>query len=110
MQPVRYNITGGEIMRKIFACVFVCVFIFTLSACGMSSTEQPKLTEQEALDIALEQAGVKEENITKLENKLEMDDGILVYEIDFLSGITEYSYDVNADTGEIVERDRDLFD
>lgn len=100
-------------MKKILALILTVFFIFAISACNndrMSSTDKPKLTEQEALDIALEQAGVTRENIMELENKLEMDDGILVYEIDFLSGTTEYSYDVNAATGEIVERDRDLFD
>ncbi len=66
-----------------------------------------KLTADEALDIALQQAGVTRDSIRDLENQLDRDNGILVYEIDFESGNTEYSYDINAETGAVVERDRD---
>lgn len=93
-------------MKRFLALVLTVVFVLTLSACNGS----PGLTADEALNIALEQAGVTRDTIRNLENRLENDDGVLVYEIDFEAGNTEYSYDVNAETGAIVERDRDIAD
>lgn len=75
-----------------------------------TTQNNPKLTADEALDIALKQAGVTKDSIRNLENTLDRENGVLVYEIDFKSGNIEYSYDINAETGEVVERDRDTED
>lgn len=91
-------------MKKLLVLFLSLIFVFSLSACNPN---EPQLTADEALNIALEQAGVTREEIRNLENKLENDDGVLIYEIDFDAGSTEYSYDINAETGSIVERDRD---
>lgn len=83
----------------------------TPSASSQQSVQgTAKITADEALNIALENAGVTKDSISNLKNKLDTDDGILVYEIDFDSGNTEYSYDINAETGAIVESDRDRAD
>ncbi len=94
-------------MKKLLAILFSVVFIFALSAC---EANDPEISADEALNIALQQAGVTRDSITNLENKLDRDDGVLVYEIDFDAGGTEYSYDVDAKTGNIVERDRERVD
>ncbi len=75
-----------------------------------TTQSSPNLTADEALDIALNQAGVTRESIRNLENRLDRENGVLVYEIDFESGNTEYSYDINAETGAVVERDSDIDD
>lgn len=75
-----------------------------------SNASNVKLTADEALSIALEKAGVKKENISNLENHLEHDDGTWVYDIDFDTSDTEYSYDIHADTGDIISSDRDRRD
>ncbi len=94
-------------MKKFLALIVAVLLVLSFSACNGSS---PKLSADEALNIALEQAGVSRDAIRDIENNLENDNGVLIYEIDFKSGNTEYSYDVNADTGAIVERDRDRID
>lgn len=94
-------------MKKLLAILFSVVFIFTLSAC---EANDPAISADEALNIALQQAGVARDNITNLENKLDRDDGVLVYEIDFDAGNTEYSFDVNAQTGTVTERDKERID
>ncbi len=93
-------------MKKILAIILSAIFIFGLCACA----NRPALSADDALNIALNQAGVTRDSIRNLENRLEWDDGIQVYEIDFDSGATEYSFDVNAQTGAIVERDRGIID
>lgn len=94
-------------MKKILALISL-IFILTLCACGEKmSTNSPKLTSDEALDIALKQAGVTRDDIRHLENNLDTENGVSVYEIEFKSENTEYSYDVNAETGEITEREHE---
>ncbi len=94
-------------MKKAFALITAVVLALTLTACG---GEEPSLTADEALTIALEQAGVTRDSIRDLENNLDRENGVLVYEIDFEAGGTEYSYDVNAETGAVTEREREQVD
>ena len=93
-------------MKKILALILSTLLIITLAACSSS----PAISADEALDIALTEVGATKENISRLERTLETDDGIQVWEIDFDYGGREYSFDVNAQNGEIVERDRDRID
>ncbi len=67
------------------------------------------ITRERALEIALTEAGVKQADIRDLDIELDTERGVKIWEIDFDYGNTEYSYDVNADTGAItkVERERD---
>ncbi len=92
-------------MRKIFAVLVSLIVVFALAACG-----DVTISADEALDIALREAGLTRDVITNLENNLDREDGTAVYEIDFDANGVEYSFDVNADTGAIVERDRDRID
>ncbi len=69
--------------------------------------DEAKITSDEALDIALKRAGLSKEKIHDLENELDMENGKLVYEIDFDSGNEEYSFNVDAKTGDISEAKRE---
>lgn len=90
-------------MKRVLSIILIAVFVFSLSACAGDA----KITADEALEIALEEAGLSSDDVRNVENRLERDDGVLIYEIDFDAGDTEYSYDVDARTGAIVDRDRD---
>ena len=70
----------------------------------------PELTEDQALAIALEHAGLTEEQVSYLNAHLDRDDGRWVYEIEFREGRTEYEYAVNASNGKIVDYDKDWDD
>lgn len=101
-------------MKKISALIITLVFVLVISACGQPTNsggnEQVNATisADEALDIALREAGAAKENITRLRNELDRDDGTLVYEIEFDFSGKEYDYEVNAKTGAIRERDMDI--
>ncbi len=66
------------------------------------------ISEDEARNIALSDAQVTEENLADIRIKFSVDDGIQEYEVDFYSGNKEYSYDINAVTGEILSKDMDI--
>ena len=70
----------------------------------------PELTEDQALAIALEHAGLTEEQVSYLNVHLDRDDSRWVYEIEFREGRTEYEYAVNASNGKIVDYDKDWDD
>ncbi|MBR2743099.1 MAG: PepSY domain-containing protein [Clostridia bacterium] len=60
-----------------------------------------------AINKALTQAGLKRSDVTRLTAKQDYDDGRLVYEVEFYVGYTEYSYDIDAATGDILDADID---
>ncbi len=66
-------------------------------------TTNTKISKDKALEVALKHAGLKQDNIRDLEIELDDEKGVAVWEVDFESGNMEYSYDINAETGEIVK-------
>lgn len=68
------------------------------------------LTKNEAENIALGNAGVSRENVKYIKSELDRDDGYLYYEVEFKAGNMEYEYKINANNGNIVEKDMDYDD
>ena len=66
--------------------------------------EGQALTRSEARDLALDNAGVSAEQATFTKSKLDYEDGVLVYEIEFVTDQSAYEYEIDAATGEILER------
>lgn len=64
-----------------------------------------EITEDEAKSIALKDAGFAESDVTITKIGKDIDDGITKFEIDFVNGDKEYSYDIKADTGEILQKE-----
>ena len=63
-----------------------------------------------AKSIALNHAGVSENEAYDMDIELDDEDGILVYEVEFKSGGMEYSYEINAATGAILKHETELDD
>ncbi len=81
----------------------------TPTAGGGSGTTQynAAISLDEAKAIALKDAGVDEAEVTFIKNKLECDDRVWQYEIDFYTADADYEYDINADTGKVLKREVD---
>lgn len=79
---------------------------YTPAASGATGTQ---ITSDDAKRIALEHAGVAESDAARLKVELDRDDGRQVYEVEWDVGRTEYSYEINAADGSILnyETDRD---
>lgn len=78
----------------------------TATSSGSTSTGTA-VDEAKAKSIALNDAGVKEADTAYLKVKLDYDDGVKVYDVEFYAGGTEYDYEINAATGEIRSMDHD---
>jgi uncharacterized membrane protein YkoI len=65
------------------------------------------LTLEQAQEIALNHAGFHPDQVTNLHGHFDVDDGVPEYEVDFFQDGWEYSYTIHADTGDILEYDKD---
>ncbi len=71
---------------------------------------QYKISKENAKEIAFKHSGVKEADTTNLKIKLDLEDGVAVYEVEFNVGKKEYDYDIHATKGTIISYDVDLND
>lgn len=74
-----------------------------------AATAKQQLTEEEAIDIALREAGASRESVANLTAVLEYDDTTAepYYEIDFTVDTMEYEYEISALDGSIIELDKE---
>lgn len=59
---------------------------------------------EKAKSIALADAGFDASQVQFKKANLDTDDGVQKYEIEFINGATEYEYDIDAQTGAIIEK------
>lgn len=75
-----------------------------------NQTANGSITEAQAKKIALEHAQLAEKDVTMVKAHLTMDDGRQIYEVEFYQNGTifkEYDYEIDAQTGTIVNYDFD---
>ncbi|MDO4711180.1 MAG: PepSY domain-containing protein [Peptostreptococcaceae bacterium] len=65
---------------------------------------------EKAKNIALKDAGLKANQVAFVKAKLDNDDGKAVYDVEFYSNNVEYDYEIDAKTGKILEKDKDIDD
>lgn len=89
-------------MKKI-AAMIAAVAVTT----AMAVPAFAAVTEQQAKDIALRQAGVNPSSVSYMSVHQDWDDGRQEYDVKFYVGTTEYSCDVDVNTGMINDFDID---
>ncbi len=124
-------------MKKLSALILTLVFVLTLSACGASvsdNMDQNKssdlsnqlmtnpqhgavsgnvsvageaISRERAIEIALDHAKLQEKDVINLTADLDREYGISEWEVEFDKDGFEYSYDINASTGEIIKSDKE---
>lgn len=78
---------------------------------NQSSVNQTQITVDDAKNTALKDAGFNDAStVVFTSEKLDYDNGRQVYEIDFHDAKTEYEYDIDSSTGEIVSRSQEPLD
>ena len=75
------------------------------------TSQQPQTSNdigvEQAKTIALNHAGVAASDAVFVHAKLDYDDGRRVYEVEFYSGSTEYDYEIDAASGDVLSYDYD---
>ena len=94
---------------RVFTGIFAAASIFAMTGImGVSAEEKTDISEKEAMEIAIADAEVDQDEIERLRVQLDYDDGMLIYDVEFYIGNKEYDYEINAYTGDILERDFDI--
>ncbi len=86
--------------RMIVTAAAALTMLSLAAGCGGS-----EIGENKAKEIALQDAGVSESDISRYRFSKDRDDGMTTYEIQFHSGTTEYEYELNAKNGDILSYD-----
>ena len=68
------------------------------------------ISVEDAKRIALAHAGVSAENAVIEKAELDVEHGVVIYEIEFKAGGYEYEYEINATTGAIISQDKEIDD
>ena len=71
------------------------------------SSQTGDITQDQAIKIARKDAGVPTGTVYDLEIKLDSDDGIRLYDIEFCDGINEYEYEISTSDGSILKKEYD---
>ena len=75
-----------------------------IGAGGSKTGITAAITQKNARKIALEDAGLTEAEVTISAEKLDTENGVAVYEVDFVKGNVKYEYDINATTGAVYSK------
>jgi uncharacterized membrane protein YkoI len=75
---------------------------------GSTTASGDYIGSEKAREIALDHADVSEKDAAFIRTELDYENGRYVYEVEFWSGNTEYDYEINATTGDIVSYDHDI--
>lgn len=88
-------------MKKYIAATLISITALSaLAGCGSKD-----IGKDQATQIALEDAGFTESDITRLHVSKDRDDGRAIYEVQFTGDNTEYEYEIQASNGDILKAD-----
>ena len=93
--------------KRIAAAVTALVLSLVLSICAVAAPSA-SITPDEAKQAALDHAQLTAEQVVFTQAKLDYDDGRAVYDIEFYSGNKEYDYEIDANSGKVLEFDYDI--
>ena len=100
-------------MKKSIKILIICILVAALITVGViyliNQTRDDELLigEERAQQIALSDARLAENQVSKLKVRLKLDDGVWYYDVEFHTIALEYEYEIEAYTGAILDKDID---
>ena len=82
--------------------------LFILSASPLTTCAANKITPEQAKQIAMKDAGFTDKDVKTAVVQYDTEDGIAVYDVEFIVKGIEYSYDVRISDGAIIDVDTDV--
>ncbi len=98
--------------KKIFAAV-LCIGALLITGCSQqeAAPDTGFIDEEAAKTVALQHAGLAESEVSFLRVHRDYDDGRNVYDVEFYTAdYTEYDYEIDAASGDILSFDSDAED
>ena len=95
--------------KRYFAAAAVCVMAMSMFT-GCAGNDGKDIGKDAAKTAAFSDAGVTEDEITRLKVSKDHDDGRSIYEVDFTVASTgeEYDYEISAEDGSILQVDKEM--
>ena len=75
-----------------------------------NASDKAYIGEAKARDIALQEAGVTQSEISRLEMEMDCEIGRMVYDVSFVAAGIEYSYEIQASDGTVLSREQEQDD
>ena len=94
-------------MKKMNLAGIIAAMTIAASTLTVSCMAQGQITEAQAKQVALADAGLTEDQVTFVRSQVDYDDGVMEYEVEFYAGNTEFDYDIDAASGAIRSKDQD---
>ena len=100
-------------MKKSIKILIICILVAALITVGViyliNQTRDDELLigEERAQQIALSDARLAENQVSKLKVRLKLDDGVWYYDVEFRTIALEYEYEIEAYAGAILDKDID---
>lgn len=102
-------------MKKIIGIIIAIALIAVIGIgagyyfTNRGSTAAAAISETEAQNIALEDAGLNQNDVSFTKTNLDRDDGRSQYDIEFIASAdnTKYDYEIDAESGAILSVDRE---
>lgn len=98
-------------MKKSIKILIICVLAAALIAGGViyliyqTRDDELLIGEERAQQIALSDARLAENQVSKLKVRLKLDDGVWYYDVEFRTIALEYEYEIEAYSGAILDKD-----
>ena len=92
-----------NLVKKVVTLTVAAALVISTGAVAFGASGS-YIGESKAIDKALKNAGTTKSEVSYIECERDDDDGLVVYEIEFRKGSKEYSYTINAKTGNIREK------
>lgn len=104
MMTTKIKKIGILMFAILTAAGIMAMYIANNSAFANNSNAKKYIGEDRAKEIALKDAGVSAADATFLHAHLDRDDRIIDYDVEFYYDGKEYDYEINAYTGDILEK------
>lgn len=98
-------------MKKSIKILIICVLTAALIAGGViyliyqTRDDELLIGDERAQQIALSDARLAENQVSKLKVRLKLDDGVWYYDVEFRTIALEYEYEIEAYSGAILDKD-----
>ena len=77
---------------------------------SVNSSSKARLSENHIKEKVLKHAGINEKDLKYFYFDVYYENVRTVFDVDFVSGNTEYSYEIDANTGDIIEHEKEIND
>lgn len=89
------------------AAALVALAGFSVHANTTTASTTQGITQTQAEDIALKDAGVSRDQVDTMDAHSDLDNGISVYDVEFTADGYEYDYEIKKQNGRIVKQDKE---